>query len=112
MRGPFNLTSIQIDINVMHQPGTYILVNKNNIAIYVGRADLDLNLRLKDHLPENENNICIERSDVVNFYFAHTSSSKNAYILECEWYHKFRPNCNVAHPAKTHFSWSCPTCGL
>lgn len=112
MKGSINLTNTQIDVNVMNQPGTYILANKYNIAVYVGRADLDLNLRIKDHLPENENNLCIKRSDVVNFYFVHTTSSKDAYILECKWYHNFRPNCNIAHPAKNHFSWSCPICGL
>ena len=112
MKGPYSLTEGQIDANVLPQAGAYILVNTSNNAIYVGKADSDLNNRLKDHLPQNEVNTCIKRSGVNAFYFEHTQSSKDAYILECDWYHKYRPTCNAAHPAKGFLNWFCPICGL
>lgn len=112
MKGTYSLTEGQIDSNVLAQAGTYVLANTNNNAIYVGRADTDLNNRVKDHLPQNEVNICIKRSGVTVFYFEHTQSSKDAYILECDWYHKYRPTCNAAHPAKGFLNWFCPICGL
>jgi len=112
MKGKFSLTNFQIDSLVLAAPGAYVLVNNNNNAVYVGRADSDLNSRLKDHLPQNETNSCIRRSGAVDFYFENTSYSKDAYILECEWYHRYRPTCNSAHPAKASSTWFCPICGL
>lgn len=112
MKGPYSLTGGQIDTNVLVQAGAYILVNANNNAIYVGRADSDLNNRLKDHLSQNETNTCIKRSGVTAFYFEHTQSLKDAYVLECDWYHRYGPTCNVAHPAKSSLSWFCPICEL
>jgi excinuclease UvrABC nuclease subunit len=110
MKGAFSLSEAQIDVNVSSQPGAYILVNNSNSAVYVGRADSDLKTRLKDHLPGNETNPCVQRSGVVNFYFENTASSKDAYILECDWYHRYRPTCNIAHPAKISFNLTCPVC--
>ena len=112
MKGAYSLIDFQINANVLPQPGAYILVDSNNISVYVGRADSDLNTRLKDHLSQNELNIWIKRSGAVNFYFENTLFSKDAYILECEWFHKFRPTCNIAHPAKSFFTCLCPVCGL
>jgi excinuclease UvrABC nuclease subunit len=112
MKGKFGLTYSEIDSVVSAMPGAYILVNNNNNAIYVGRADSDLNNRLKDHLPQNETNSCIKRSGVVAFYFENTAYAKDAYILECNWYHKYTPTCNMAHPAKVFSTWLCPICGL
>lgn len=112
MHGPYNLIDEQINNNVLHCSGAYILTNVSNMAVYVGRSDSDLNTRLKEHLPWNETNPCIKRSGVLNFYFEGTSSAKDAYALECEWYHKFTPTCNIAHPAKLFFNFTCPKCGL
>lgn len=112
MKGSYSLTEGQIDANVLAQAGAYVLVNTNNNAIYVGRADANLNNRLKNHLSQNETNICIKRSRVTAFYFEPTQFLKNAYVLECSWYHRFRPTCNVAHPAKSSLNWFCPICGL
>lgn len=112
MRGPYSLTSLQIDANVSSQAGAYVLVNGHNVAIYVGRADTDLNVRLRAHLLENETNLCIRRSGIVSFYFENANSAAEAYILECDWYHRFRPTCNIAHPAKNFSTWLCPVCGL
>ena len=112
MRGKFALNSASIDAQVPATPGAYVLVNSNNNAVYVGRSDSDLNARLKNHLPECEENAWIRRSFPTDFYFDATSSSQEAYRLECDWFHKYRPNCNSAHPAKLSNSWACPVCGL
>lgn len=112
MKGPYKITAFQIDSNVLAEAGTYVLVNVNNNAIYVGRSDTNLNNRLKDHLPQNEDNICIKRCEVDAFYFEIMQSLKEAYNLECEWYHKYNPTCNNAHPLKKYLNWHCPACGL
>ncbi len=112
MRGKFPLTSDSIDSTVSASPGAYVLVNSNNNAVYVGRSDTDLNGRLKNHLPQNEENSWIKRSFTTDYYFDVTVTAQEAYRLECEWFHKYRPNCNTAHPAKAAYSWSCPICGL
>lgn len=112
MKGPYSLTSFQIAADVLSQAGAYVLVNSNNIAVYVGRADTDLNVRLRAHLLEKEANLCIRRSGIVSFYFENANSAKDAYILECDWYHRFRPTCNIAHPVKNFSTWLCPVCEL
>lgn len=112
MKGKFGLTIAEIDSVVTNTAGTYILVNSNNNAVYVGRSDTDLNKRLKEHLPENEKELCIKRSDVTYFYFENANDPQGAYLLECEWYHNYRPTCNIAHPAKISAVWICPICRL
>lgn len=112
MKGPYKFPMFKIDSNLLGGAGTYILVNVNNNAIYVGRSDSNLNNRLKDHLPQNEANICINRCGVDAFYFEITRSTKEAYNLECEWYHRYTPTCNNAHPLKKNLGWHCPICGL
>ena len=108
MKGPCILAMFQIDSNISAEAGIYILVNANNNAIYVGRSDSNLNNRLKDHLLQNEANICIKRCEVNAFYYEITRSLKEAYNLECEWYHRYRPTCNNAHPLKKFIDWHCP----
>lgn len=112
MKGKFSLTAAEIDSVVSNATGAYVLVNSNNNAVYVGRSDEDLNRKLKEHLPENEKELCIKRSDVTYFYFENTNDSRGAYLFECEWYHNYRPTCNIAHPAKISSVWVCPVCRL
>lgn len=112
MRGKFSLNIASIDGTVPTSPGAYILVNGNNNAVYVGRSDTDLNSRLKNHLLEREENSWIRRSLPKDFYFEPTTNAQEAYRLECEWFHKYRPSCNNAHPATLSSGWSCSICGL
>lgn len=112
MKGKLALTSSQIDSVISNTPGAYILVNSNNNTVYIGRSDSDLNNRLKNHLPESETNPCTKRSIVTDFYFENTTDAYNAYLLECDWYHNYRPTCNMAHPAKNSLAWVCPVCKL
>lgn len=112
MKGKFPLTNTSIDSFVPTGPGAYILVNSSNNAVYVGRSDSDLNSRLKNHLSGNEQNSWIQRSSPTDYYFEVTVNAQEAYKLECGWFHKYKPNCNTAHPAKLSYVWVCPTCGL
>lgn len=112
MKGKFPLVNTGIDDYIPATPGAYVLVNTSNNAVYVGRSDTDLNGRLKSHLPENEQNAWIRRSSPTDYYFEIAATAQEAYRLECEWFHKYRPNCNTAHPAKLFNSWSCPICRL
>jgi excinuclease UvrABC nuclease subunit len=112
MRGKFSLNNASIDTTVPSSPGAYVLVNSNNNAVYVGRSDNNLNSRLKDHLSERETNAWIRRGFPTDFYFEPTTNAQEAYRLECDWFHKYRPSCNTAHPAKLSLGWSCSICGL
>lgn len=114
MRGPYRLRQINIDQYVSSKSGAYCLTysaGDKNMACYVGRSDNDLNSRLKDHLPGNEIDPCIIRKSVDKFYFQETNSTREAYDLECKWYHEYKPSCNNIHPDKTYLNWSCPVCG-
>ena len=103
MKGPFDLNEIAININVHGPIGTYILSRGNNAAHYVGRSDSNLSLRLKQHAQEGR---------YVQFWFENTASSLEAYYLECEWYHKYKPLDSINHPAvPPGAAWKCPIAG-
>ncbi|MBU4343736.1 MAG: GIY-YIG nuclease family protein [Candidatus Omnitrophica bacterium] len=73
MRGKFPLNIVSIDNTVPTTPGAYVLVNTSNNAVYVGRSDTDLDGRLKNHLPEREDNAWIRRSFSTDFYYEPTT---------------------------------------
>lgn len=54
MRGPYQLTKASIDQHVRRGVcGTYeLLTSRNGSAEYTGRAHMDLNRRLKEHIGE------------------------------------------------------------
>ena len=112
MKGPYSFTETNVDGNALAQSGSYILVDDNNIAIYVGRSDSDLKARLKKHFSEKETNECIRKNRISVFYIENSQSPYEAYMLECEWYHKYAPTCNSIHPSKAHINWNCYVCGL
>jgi hypothetical protein len=69
---------------------------------YVGRSDVDLNHRLKQHIGKQ-----------THFVFAYMSSPMAAFAAECELYHHFNPAGNDVHPARPqNTSWKCPHCNL
>jgi len=83
--------------------GNYALgSSKKNkfIPKYVGRSDTDLNSRLKNHLNESYK----------RFKFIKQTSSKNAFLKECENYHDFKKQLdNKIHPGRpTGLKWKCP----
>lgn len=107
LRGPFPLTRDGVDAAVTFaMPGTYALghINQHDqfVVEYAGRADDDVNARLKDHVPE----------PYQKFKFEYYASAKEAYFKECRIYHDFRPRDNKIHPAAPKGSYlSCPVCG-
>lgn len=105
MRGPIVLSEENINDNVKNGDiGTYILSRGNNVANYVGRSDSDLNVRLKEHLHEQEG--------YRQFWFELVKTSLEAYYLECQWYHKYNPSDNNNHPAvPPGASWKCSVSG-
>jgi hypothetical protein len=107
LRGPFALITATIDgVVTKTSPGAYALgwVNENRIfrIQYVGRADDDVNRRLKDWAPAN----------YPEFKFEYYRSAEAAYRKECDLYHDFKPPDNVNHPACPKGSnLNCLRCG-
>lgn len=85
-------------------PGAYILSRDGKAAHYVGRSDTDLASRIKASAKQELR--------YKYFWFEYTVSSMHAYYLECEWWHKYAPPDNDAHPAAPPgTSWRCPVAG-
>jgi hypothetical protein len=107
--GNFSLSNAEIDTRVGASLGTYVLGDavdsEGGLTIrYVGRADDDLNKRLKDW---------------VGFYkffqYGHFSDKTANFEKESHLYHAFGGTDgkldNKIHPAKAYTSDSCPVCG-
>ena len=110
MYGPFPLSQID-KIPISPFPGVYILSrdgedipDKDKRAHYVGRSDVDIGARLKQHA---------QSSQVYQyFWFEYVTSPHQAYQLECQLYHHFNPPDNVIHPAvPPETNWRCPVKG-
>ena len=104
MVGPFNLTEAEIDKQVTKKsPGNYALGDVRDGTFYVdyvGRADVDLNKRLKDWVGKYK-----------QFKYSYAASAQAAFEKECNNYHDFKPPHNVIHPARPENSKSkCPRC--
>ena len=104
MVGPFSVT--QVDTVVIYtSPGAYILSRDGKHAHYVGRSDVDIRSRIKQSIQEQNCSF---------FWIEYTTSPRDAYRLECEWWHKFGtpPPGNVNHPpVPAGTSWRCPVAG-
>ena len=89
-------------------PGTYVLGHKRtgsmfNIA-FVGRADNNLNVRLKQLADSNS---------YTAFMYQYCETAKHAFEAECTVFHTFAPPDNKAHPTRpTSSAWKCPSCEL
>ena len=107
LSGPFSLTNQGVDAAVVYtSAGAYALghTDANNVfnIYYVGRADGDVNKRLKDHVSSSHS----------QFKFAYFSSAVEAYRKECSLYHDFNPPENIVHPAApTNSRLTCVICG-
>ena len=113
MEGPFGLTAENVS-NIKEKPGVYVLgYHSENYGAYVGRSDISLRERMKDHLPEYEKNSCMRRLSVDRFWIEYTESALAASNQECQIYHKHGSGytCNSIHPSKSNPQWTCPVCG-
>lgn len=108
MNGPFDLTVEKIDEEIIKtSAGNYALGYMKEdtfIVQYVGRADKDLNKRLKDWVGK-----------YIKFKYSYASSPKDAFEKECKNYHDFGENKldNKIHPDRPDgSSWECPVCDI
>jgi hypothetical protein len=90
--GPFPLNRENVDSLLWFvSPGTYALgtVSKKGVLEieYVGRADDDLNKRLKEHIGR-----------YTHFAVTKHPSPREAHQHECRLYHDFGPPDNQGHP--------------
>ncbi|WP_106496136.1 hypothetical protein [Lentibacillus sp. Marseille-P4043] len=105
----YSLESIS-SVITKKSPGNYVLGYKNEdnefIVRYVGRADSDLNDRIKDHLSKNKYR---------HFKYSYASSAKAAFEKECRNYHDFGEKeklDNKIHPdSPDGTNRKCPSCG-
>ena len=111
MNGPYFFNKDKVDEVVTRtSAGNYALgyVNDENTFIvqYVGRADIDVNTRLKQHIGE----------PYKRFKFSYASSPKVAFEKECRNYHDFGESKklnNKIHPDRPqNSSWKCPCCTI
>ncbi|MEO0094259.1 MAG: hypothetical protein ABIK67_08415 [candidate division WOR-3 bacterium] len=104
MRGPFALEVSRIDILIVpNRPGVYGISNTPNRPTYVARSDTDLNLALKRWVGKYK-----------YFWFEYALSPKEAYLLECQAFHKNADKGleNELHPGPPeNIKLKCPVCG-
>lgn len=106
MNGPYPLTIESVNANVTRtSPGAYILSrgkgpNGKWTAHYVGRSDADVADRLRQWAREGR---------YQQFWFEYATSGRSAYLLECQWWHQYKPADNQVHPAvPAGAGWKCP----
>ena len=106
-----SLTNINIDLVITQKkPGVYVLdaTSTGGFQVnYVGRADSDLNRRLKDWVG----------SKYKYFKFDYATSPKDAFEKESELWHDFGgPQGkldNEKHPERPdEAGWKCPRCKM
>lgn len=111
MNGPHEFSLEKINsVITKKSPGNYALGYVDSDSIfrvqYVGRADIDLNDRIKDHLAKNK---------YKKFKYSFASSAKVAYEKECKNYHDFGESKkldNKIHPdSPSGINRNCPVCG-
>lgn len=77
------------------QPGCYLMKNKENVVIYVGKAK-NLSNRVKSYFTGSHNSKTTRLvMDIVDFEFIITSTEKEAFILEMNLIKKYRPRYNI-----------------
>lgn len=109
MNGPYKLDTNTIDAQVTKtSPGNYALGKKDEKGAfrvgYVGRADKDVNSRLKSWVGKTKRPM---------FKYSYATSPKAAFEKECENYHDFNPPGNSIHPDRPNDTdWNCPSCSI
>jgi hypothetical protein len=101
LRGPFRLTTGDVNENVMRRPGVYTLFERREGPVkYVGRSDTDLQRELREN---------VGRGNYQFFKFDHCGK-REAWVRECHLYHRHRKTTdNVKHPDRpANPMWKCP----
>ena len=78
------------------KPGVYIMRDKNDIVIYVGKA-IKLNNRVRSYFRKNNKSARIEKMVTLidHFEYIVVRSEDEALVLECNLIKKYRPKFNV-----------------
>lgn len=101
MKGPYNIPDYLKYVR-KGEIGAFVLTRNEKTAHLVGRST-ELFLELKNFA---------ENSDYKRFWFEKVDSELNAYYLECQWSHKYRPSDNKQHPdVPSGSTWKCPVEG-
>ena len=110
MSGSYPLNAQSVNQQVTRKsPGNYALGYSNGNTFYVqyvGRADIDLNARLMQHMEDGYK----------GFMFSYATSPKAAFEKECHNYHDFGGSSslnNKIHPDRpANSGWKCPVCTI
>ena len=105
MNGPYPLTREEVYKRITKKSaGNYAYGHTKNNTFYVeyvGRADFDLNDRIKHGIGQYE-----------EFKYSYAKDAKTAFEEECRNYHDFTPSDNKIHPDKPDGTdYKCPVCG-
>ncbi len=108
LSGPFKLSTKEIEAAVKSKsPGTYALGYTKDGTFYVdyvGRADVDVKVRLMDHATEAKS---------TEFKYGYNSTAEAAFAKECQLFHDFPNTRNKVHPARpTGSKAKCPVCSI
>lgn len=113
MSGPFPLREEEVAA-LEARPGVYVLGRERAggaHGIYVGRAEGDLGLCLRQHLPDAEANLVLRIAGADRFWFRYTETATEAFRMECLLYHAHRYFGNLTHPiGGGPRPWPCPVC--
>ncbi len=105
LSGSIELSDQRIDAIITEGgAGVYILgPNGVNGGVYVrlvGRSDVNLRARLKQHVGRHS-----------HFVYSYADSPLAAFQAECKLYHYYEPRENAAHPVRPrNADWKCPGC--
>ena len=78
-------------------PGVYLMRNKDNKVIYVGKAKI-LKNRVRQYFRKNSNHtpkVLAMVSQIASFEYIITDSEREALVLECNLIKKYRPKYNI-----------------
>ena len=103
--GPFRLAYDEISSSVTRiAPGAFVLGHKGPdgrfYVDFVGRADKDIKTQLLGLIGSG-----------TLFKYRVTPSAEQAFHMECELFHDFKPPGNRMHPDRpAGTKWECPRC--
>ena len=82
-------------LTLPNNPGCYLMKDKNNEVIYVGKAK-NLKNRVNSYFHGQHNNKTTKLvSNIVDFEYIVTPSEKEAFILEYNLIKKYKPRFNI-----------------
>lgn len=93
--------------NLPDQPGVYIMHDKNDSIIYVGKAKV-LKNRVRQYFQKNKNHtpkVLAMVANIAYFEYIVTDSEMEALVLECNLIKKHRPKYNILLKDDKHYPY-------